>query len=100
MSDLVSPRRRRYRLSTRKLREEAVSLVKGAMETQGFSRTRAATIVADSLGFSRSAVVGWCEAAGVLASPESTLEREQALEMALAEKIGRRLAAGRLADED
>lgn len=100
MTNLV-PSRRRYRFSTPELRDEAVSLVKGAMDAQGMSRSRAATIVATNLGFSRSAVVGWCEDADVLASPESKIDRAMANEIAVTREINRILSAHCLnVDED
>lgn len=95
MTNLI-PARRRYRLSNEELRESAVALVRSAMEEQGLSRSRAATIVGQNLGFSRSAVIGWCEDAGVLASAESNEDRALAREIILTRQINRRLAAERL----
>lgn len=82
-----------FRRSTSEERAEAVALVRLLMKKQNLSRGRAATAVAHSIGFSRNAVIGWCEDAGLYAvANPSDIERLEA-EIASYRLVNQRLAS-------
>ncbi|MFZ2512746.1 MAG: hypothetical protein WAW85_16830 [Gordonia sp. (in: high G+C Gram-positive bacteria)] len=84
---------RSYQRSTAEQRAEAVSLVKGMMaKPQSMSRARAAAIVGRAMGFSRSAVIGWCEDAGLIAAEESPEVRALKVELEASRSVALRLS--------
>lgn len=93
MTSEKSRQRRGYTRSTEKQRDEAVQLVSEAMHSEAMTRNHAAELVAESLGFSRSAVIGWCEDAGVLAAPSTRVQRRLVQELRTSQMINQRLSA-------
>lgn len=91
MTQLGRPRT--YTRSTPLQRDEAVRLVQEVMRESNWTRTRAATLVGRSMGFSRSAVIGWCDEAGISASHESENERRLRSELDTIVLINQRLSA-------